>query len=79
MKDICLIKRFTSSSSLGSLLTMKATGIFARPYLFLEIVRNLDQFDEKNFIFFANFRTFVNISKCKALGDFLISFLEIII
>lgn len=41
-----LLKRFTYSSSLGILLTIKATGIFAQRYLFLEIVRNLDQFNE---------------------------------
>ena len=28
------------------------------------------------FFFFAKFRTFLYFSKCKALGDFLISFLE---
>ena len=28
-------------------------------------------------VFLSNFRTFPNFSKCKALGDFLISFLEI--
>ena len=29
-------------------------------------------------VFSSNFRTFPNFSKCKALGDFLISFLEIV-
>ena len=29
--------------------------------------------------FLANFRTSLNFSKCKALGDFLISFLETVI
>ena len=29
-------------------------------------------------VFLSNFRTFPNFSKCKALGDFLISFLEIV-
>ena len=55
---------------------IKSIGAFARLYCFVEICWNLHPFSELKNVFFANFRTFLKFSKCKALGDFLISFLE---
>ena len=55
---------------------IKWIGAFARLYCFVEICWNLHPFSELKNVFFANFRTFLKFSKCKALGDFLISFLE---
>ena len=55
---------------------IKSIGALARLYCFVEICWNLHPFPELKNVFFANFRTFLKFSKCKALGDFLISFLE---
>ena len=55
---------------------IKSIGAFARLYCFVEICWNLHPFSELKNVFFANFRTFLKFSKCKALGDFLILFLE---
>ena len=55
---------------------IKSIGALARLYCFVEICWNLHPFSELKNVFFANFRTFLKFSKCKALGDFLISFLE---
>ena len=55
---------------------MKATAVIA--YSFLEFVGNFDDFHEQD-VSSQIFTTFLNSFKCKALGDFLISFLEIVI
>ena len=55
---------------------IKLIGAFARLYCFVEICWNLHPFSELKNVFFANFRTFLKFSKCKALGDLLISVLE---
>ena len=55
---------------------IQSIGAFARLYCFVEICWNLHPFSELKNVFFANFRTFLKFSKCKALGDLLISFLE---
>ena len=57
---------------------IKSIGTFARLYCFVEICWNLHPFPELKNVVFANFGTFLKFSKCKALGDFLISFLEIV-
>ena len=57
---------------------IKSIGALARLYCFVEICWNLHPFPELKNVFFANFGTFLKFSKCKALGDFLISFLEIV-
>ena len=55
---------------------IKLIGAFARLYCFVEICWNLHPFSELKNVFFANFETFLKFSKCKALGNFLLSFLE---
>ena len=56
---------------------MKETGVLAGLYWFLEIVWNLNQFMGWNCIsFLVIFELFF---KCKALGDFLILLVEIVI
>ena len=57
---------------------IKSIGAFARLYCFLEICWNLLQFREEKKVFLSNFLTFPNFSKCKALEDFLTSFLEMV-
>ena len=44
----------------------------------LKIVEIWSNFANKKSVILSNFRTFPNFSKCKALEDFLISFLEIV-
>ena len=54
---------------------IKSIGAFARLLKFVEICSNFTNL--KN-VFLSNFGTFPNFSKCKALEDFLISFLAIV-
>ena len=55
---------------------IRSIGAFARLYCFLKNCSNLQQFRELKNVFSSNFRTFPNFSKCQALKDFLISFLD---
>ena len=74
-------KRFTQPSSLGSLSTMwgmwkQQEGLRARTDS-LKMFETENNVMSKTVFFLANFWTFLNLSKCKALWDFLISFIEI--
>ena len=48
-----------------------------RPILWIKIASDFRGLHFLLFLFFTKFGTFLHFSRCKALGDFLISFLEL--